>query len=144
MKNQTSTARLATGPQDPLLLDLIDDRQTRIRALNDAFRHSFTGSDLHLSPGIEALPMEIQAEILDQIRIYREFNRFSDPERLHNRGRFRWRGNSIVWEIHCFDRDLRDESPDPADPKVTRRYLLVMLARESYSDLPDIPKQGRL
>ena len=139
---QTPTARLKSRPQDPLLLDLINERQLLIRTHNDSFRKTFSGGEIHLSPEIQALCLEDQANILERIRTYQGFNRFSDPERLHNRGRFEYNDLSILWEIHCFDNELNDESPDPANPELTRRYLLVMLSHET--DLPEMPKKGKL
>ena len=122
-------------------LEALEEREAVIRALNDTFRKTFDGSQIHCSPGILDLPFETQERIVQRIRRYRNFSSRTDPEKLHNRGRMEVGQMVIHWEIHCFNLDLSDHSPDPANPIVSRRYLLVMLAEESGTDLPKIRNQ---
>lgn len=122
-------------PSSDSTLDALEEREEVIRALNDAFRKSFEGSEIHCTPGILALPFPTQERIVREIRHYRRFDPLSDPARLHNRGAFQADGHTIVWEIHCFNRDLTDESPDMASRSQSRRFLLLMLASESETDL---------
>ncbi len=45
-------------------------------------------------------------------------------------GAFEHSGHHIFWKLDAYDRDLRYGSLDPADPRVTRRILTIMLAGE--------------
>ena len=118
------------------LYDALAERELTIRSLNDAFRRSFTHEETYLSPAIEKLSNNKRYHIIEGVRLHRHFNRYSDPERLHNRGRFRYDGLDIIWEIHYFDRDLQNESSDPADIAQTKRYMMILLSSESWEDLP--------
>ena len=113
------------------------DEWTRsIRSLNDAFRLSFTSTELHVSPGVLELSIGTQTEILDRVRNYRNFTEDNDPSMLHNKGQFDCQGHNIVWEIYCMNNDGRGESPDPANLDLTRRHMMVLLEDESWEDLP--------
>ena len=118
------------------LYDALAERELTIRSINDAFRRSFSYTELYLSPDINKMRHQTKDEILSFIRSYRHFNQFTDPDRLHNRGRFQYKGMDIIWEIHCFNRDLTDSSPDPADLQQTARYMMCMMSHESWESLP--------
>ncbi|WP_458425625.1 DUF3768 domain-containing protein [Methylorubrum extorquens] len=52
----------------------------------------------------------------------RGFNRFdadNEPHSAHDFGMVTLAGFRCSWKIDCYDRDLRFDSPDPADPAVT-------------------------
>jgi Protein of unknown function (DUF3768) len=80
--------------------------------------------------GIEALPMQVQSKIRETIETFDTFTEDNDPWGEHDFGSFVIEGHRINWKIDYYDTALERHSPDPADPTVTRRVLLVMLASE--------------
>jgi hypothetical protein len=77
-----------------------------------------------------ALPSEDQAAILERVRAYDDFAPANDLYGEHDFGAFDYKDKRIFWKVDAYDRDLRYGSPDPADPRVTRRVLTIMLAGE--------------
>lgn len=68
------------------------------------------------------------------VRQFSEFTETMDPDGLHEFGAFDYSDiGQIFWRIDCFDWNYRRISPDPADPDITRRILIIMLAREYRS-----------
>ena len=102
----------------------------RIRALNDAFRRTFTGGRVVITRGIAALPATEQATILEKVRTHADFAPENDPYGEHDFGAFDHDDVRVFWKIDAYDRALVYGSPDPADPSVTTRVLTVMLAEE--------------
>jgi uncharacterized protein DUF3768 len=103
---------------------------SRIRELNDQFRHSLAGGLLHITRGVIALGGKQQAIILDAIAAFDAFSPESDPYGEHDFGALTIDGTRILFRIDYFDRGLSGASPDPADPSVTMRVLTLMLAEE--------------
>ena len=89
-----------------------------------------TDGKILVTRGIAALPTEDQAAILERVRTFDAFTPDNDPYGEHDFGAFEHGPHRIFWKIDCYDRDERYGSPDPADPRVTRRVLTVMLAGE--------------
>jgi hypothetical protein len=79
----------------------MDPRTVRIRALNDELRQNLAG-------GVAV----------------------NDPYEEHDFGSFEAEGHTIFFKIDYFDRDLKYHWPDPTDPAVTMRVIMVMLADE--------------
>jgi len=109
-----------------------------IRSLNDAFRISFTSTELYCSPSILKFNIEDQEKILEQIREYRNFNEENDSDMTHQRGQFDYRDSVIHWEVYCADLDDNKASPDPANLDLTRRHMMVFVEEESWSRLQKI------
>ena len=107
-----------------------DPELARVRQLNDEARKFLTDGHVFVTRGIAALPVEDQAAILERVRTYDDFTPANDPYREHDFGVFEHNGVSIFWKIDAYNLDLHYGSPDPADPRVTRRVLTVMLAGE--------------
>ena len=101
-----------------------------IAELNDAFRRSFAGGLVLITPGIAALPDWAQDGIIGRVRTFDAFGPDDDPYGEHDFGSFEYSGSSIFWKIDCYDTKLKWGSPDPADPAVTRRVLTILLAEE--------------
>lgn len=108
-----------------------------IRALNDAFRLSFTSTELYVSPDLLKLSIDDQSGILDRVKNYRNFNETNDPLMVHNQGFFRLGNTRVVWVIHYYqeaETPLRQLNPVNID--LTQRMLLIMTAEEWWEDLP--------
>jgi len=102
----------------------------RIRALNDAFRSSFTGGRVVITAGVGALPDRMRGAVIAAVRAFDDFDPGDDPYGEHDLGALTVEGERICWKIDTYDRSLRLHSPDAADPAVTVRVLTIMLAEE--------------
>jgi hypothetical protein len=102
----------------------------RIRALNDAFRHSFVGGMVMITAGVEALPLEQCRSLLTKVRSFDVFTDDNDPHREHDFGSIDEDGVRYFWKIDSYDLTTEFGSPDPADPAVTTRVLTIMRADE--------------
>ena len=107
-----------------------DPELERVRLLNDGARKYLTDGQVFLTRGVTALPVEDQAAILERVRTYNDFAPANDPYGEHGFGAFDYNGNRIFWKVDAYDRGLQYGSPDPADPRVTRRVLTIMLSGE--------------
>ena len=108
----------------------MDTRTSRIRALNDELRHTFTGGMAVMTPGIAALGREAVERIVKTIAVFDDFCHANDPHEEHDFGSFEADGHKIFFKIDYFDQNLTYHSPDPSDPAVTRRVITIMLAEE--------------
>jgi hypothetical protein len=54
----------------------------------------------------------------------------NDPYDEHDFGSVTVAGHVVFFKIDYFDLDLRNHSPDPSEPAVTRRVMTLMLAEE--------------
>ena len=108
----------------------MNTRTSRIRALNDELRHTFTGGMAVMTPGIAALGQEAVERIVKTIAVFDDFCHANDPHEEHDFGSFEADGHTIFFKIDYFDQSLTYHSPDPSDPAVTRRVITIMLAEE--------------
>jgi hypothetical protein len=108
-----------------------DHRTDTIRALNDAARATFTGCLVLLTDAFEALPLTTRAQVLKKVREYDDFDDTRFPE--HRVGYLDHEGEVYIFEIIYRDLTLQTHSPDPANPRVTRRVLTIGIAS---MDLP--------
>jgi hypothetical protein len=77
------------------------------------------------------MPADEQADIFERVRTFDAFTSHNDPFGEHDFGSFEFGAERIFWKIDYFDRDgERYGSPDPADPRVTKRILTILLASE--------------
>ena len=106
------------------------DRTRRIRELNDALRRTFTGGKVVMTAGVNALPPETLANVLQGVRTFDAFDDSNDPHREHDFGSFESAGQTLFWKIDYYDRTLTFGSDDPSDPERTTRVLTIMLAEE--------------
>jgi hypothetical protein len=102
----------------------------RIRQLNDAFRQSFTGGQVYLTSGINALEESQKAQVLEAVRTFRNFDEGNDPHHEHDFGAIEVQDTRVFFKIDYYDADMRHLSEDAADPKCTKRVMTIMLAEE--------------
>ena len=102
---------------------------------NDRFRATW-GADFTI-PGrivmtrsVAALPYEAQVAIMVAVMQFSGFTGDNDPCGTHDFGIVTVAEGEgevrLYWKIDLYDTDLAYGSPDPADPKVTRRVLTIM------------------
>jgi hypothetical protein len=103
-------------------------KASKIAALNDHARQSFTGCRVVITQGVQAL--DHVPDVLDQVRWYDVFTPDNDPHGEHDFGSFRYAGETIFWKFDYYDVDMTMHSPDASDPAVTTRVLTIMLAYE--------------
>ena len=102
----------------------------RIRDLNDDLRHTLTGGMAVMTPGVAALGRAAVERIVKTIALFDDFCHANDPHEEHDFGSFEAEGHVILFKIDYYDQNLTYQSPDPADPAVTRRVITIMLAEE--------------
>lgn len=101
-----------------------------IRELNDAFRRTFKGGKVMLTPGIVALPDHEHHRVLQQVQEFAAFNGDNDPHGEHDFGSFEYHDHRYFWKIDYYDAAMEHGSENPADPQQTSRLLTIMLAEE--------------
>ena len=106
------------------------ERRLQIRALNDRLRIRRLGGFFNITQGVKALGHECHLVIRQRIAEFDDFNFNNDPFGEHDFGKLTVDGHKLFWKIDYFDINVEYHSPDPADPKVTRRSLTIMLASE--------------
>jgi len=83
-----------------------------------------------MTPGIAALGPEAVDRIIKTVATFDDFCHANDPHEEHDFGAFEVDGEQLFFKIDYYAQDLKCHSPDPADPKVTRRVITLMLASE--------------
>lgn len=100
------------------------------RQLNDAFRITFEGGKVMLSPGVAALPPDARNEVIWAVRLFSQFTPKNDPYEEHDFGAVVCRGVRYFWKIDAYDPNLQHPSSDPSDPAFTIRVLTIMRGDE--------------
>lgn len=108
----------------------MDLKTQRIRDLNDDLRQHLAGGVAVMTPGVAALGLAAVERIVKTIAVYDDFCHANDPHEEHDFGSFDADGQTIVFKIDYFDKQLQMHSPDPSDPTVTQRVITIMLADE--------------
>ena len=101
-----------------------------IRQLNDRLRKTGAGGRVMITAGLAALPEGMSALILAAVIGFDDFNADNDPHGEHDCATLKVASYDVIWKIDYYDSSLSVHSPHPADPKVTRRVMTVMLAEE--------------
>lgn len=98
--------------------------------LNDEFRRAFSGGRVVLTAGVAALPADALAELLRAVRGFNTSDGGKDPHGERDFGKVEINDEAYFWKIDCYDTDLLEGSPDPADPAVTKRVMTIMRSEE--------------
>jgi hypothetical protein len=114
-----------------MMMEIFMDPTTkRIRDLNDGLRRNLAGGGAVMTPGVAALGHTAVERIVRTIAVFDDFCHANDPYQEHDFGSFEAGGQSIIFKIDYYDKDLQMHSPDPSDPAVTQRVITIMLADE--------------
>ena len=121
-------------------LDLDPVREAAlIAAQNDAFRHSILGNtpvanapegQFVMTRGVTALGLDAQMELTRRVAAFDGFDADSDPQGWHEMGVIDFNGTKVWFKIDLYDVEYQYGSPEPSDPKQTRRVLTVLLPSE--------------
>jgi hypothetical protein len=106
------------------------DKKARIRQLNDAFRQTFVGGRVLVTPGVSELEPADQETVLTKVRRFEAFDGDNDPHREHDFVEVEHDGTTYFGKIDYYAHDLQHGSDDPADPDKTTRVLTIMRADE--------------
>ena len=107
-------------------------RLETIQRFNDLLRVAYAGGEIVLSDGVRALH---PAQVSDVMRCMREFKNADQFGPEHSFGVFEALGKRFVFLITYYDRAWSGPSPDPANPRVTSRFLALMLETEYENGL---------
>ncbi len=108
-------------------------RSGDITRFNDAFRCTHdpeANGQLVITAGVQGLGKEIVNTALSALREFDDFTKDNDPYCEHDFGSFEAAEHRFFWKFDYYDLDFQLHSPNPADPKVTRRVLTLMLPEE--------------
>ena len=102
----------------------------RIRELNDRFRTTMIRGRVLMTAGVNALPSDVKAMVIQRVATFSDFNADNDPHGAHDFGSFTLAGRKFFWKIDAYDTEMRFGSEDQADPAKTTCVLTIMLAEE--------------
>jgi uncharacterized protein DUF3768 len=117
------------GEEESLNEDSEEYRQ-KVRELNDAFRTTFSGGQVLVTSGVQALGEKTIHEICQKVQTFNEFTEDNDPWKEHDFGVIELNGMIFNWKIDCYDLDRQYLSPDKTNPAVTIRVLTIMRKEE--------------
>jgi len=108
------------------------DKTARIRELNDQLRTTFFQGHgrVMIMTGVDALPMELKAQVVEKVKRFEDFERENDPHQEHDFGSFEIGGDIFFWKIDYYTSTLDGGSEDPSDATTTTRVLTIMRADE--------------
>lgn len=105
-----------------------DERTIRLRALNDLFRQTLGGGYAFLPEVLAVQGEDYVDHLLELVGALDSFDDAADPAGVHDFGLFEDEDEPFAWAIDCYAPDLKGESSDPADPRVTIRVLTIIRA----------------
>jgi hypothetical protein len=97
----------------------------RIRALNDELRQCLPGGHAVITPGVAALGQEAVERIVQAIAAFDDFCHTNNPHEEHDSGSLEVEGETILFKIEYYDKNLTHHSPDPSDASVTERVITI-------------------
>lgn len=73
---------------------------------NDNLRRTFTGGRVVMTTAVAALPDELQAQLLMEVRTFEDFNLNNDPYGEHDLGIVEFKGERWMWKIDDYGSEL--------------------------------------
>lgn len=108
-----------------------DETRAAVRALNDALRSGESGDGMIVATeGVRAAGATFLGAVMAAVRRFDAFDADNDPHGEHDFGVVDVEGARVFFKIDYYDPTLTGHSADPADPRLTRRVLTIMLAHE--------------
>src|SRR5918912_140625 len=104
----------------------------KIRTLNDAFRTTLTGGKVLMTAGVNALPSDVKASVIQRVMTFSEFNEENDPHGEHDFGNFTLAGRKFFFKLDYYDPNMEFGSENPSDPTKTTRALKIMLGKKYF------------
>jgi hypothetical protein len=105
-------------------------RGEAIARLNDQLRKAGRGGHIMVTRGVRALPGFSGAALTLALAAHDSFDVDNDPLGERDFGDLELFGETLLWKIDYYDRQLQYASGDPADVTQTVRVLTVMLDSE--------------
>ena len=102
-------------------------RAEAIAQLNDELRQTARGGRILVTRGVGTLPGFDAATLLKSLADYADFDIDNDPHGERDFGDLSFMGQTLLWKVDYYDRQLRFGSDDPADEAITVRVLTIML-----------------
>ena len=102
----------------------------KIAELNDCLRQTFTGGQVVMTAGVDALPAAMKASVLQKVQSFNEFDADNDPHKEHDFGSFEIDGEKFFFKIDYYAPGMDGGSEDPSDPQKTARVLTIMFASD--------------
>ena len=105
--------------------------QATLAQMNDLLRTSFMTGRVFITQGIQMLPDDVRADVLERVRTFNDFSHDNDPCGEHDFGALKVDNvGTVFFKIDYYDHTLTYGSDDPLDPTKTTRVLTVMLSEE--------------
>jgi hypothetical protein len=105
-------------------------RAEAIARLNDALRKNGEGGTTVMTRSVLNLKGFDAGAVRAALAAYEDFDADNDPHGERDFGDLTLFGADLLWKVDYFDVGLRFGSNDPADSKLTKRLLTVMLAED--------------
>lgn len=83
-----------------------------------------------MTPGVHALPLEKQAQLIDLVKNFDSFTTGNDPYGERDFGKVTLDEEDYFWKIDYYDLDMEYLSENPADPTLTKRVMTIMKSSE--------------
>ncbi len=99
---------------------------SKIRDLNDQLRRSFIGGLLVMTRSVAGLDQRIKDDLFYAVQRFNSFDEKNDPYAEHDFGKVIVHGQAFYFKIDYYNRSMEMHSPDPSDPKLTKRVLTIM------------------
>lgn len=103
-----------------------------IAELNDRLRRGECPcGEIRMTANVAMLGEKKVAALIKAIANFDNFTEDNDPHGERDMGFIDGFGSDrYIWKIDYYDQDFKMHSPDPADPRLTKRVLLIMEASE--------------